>query len=548
MACEQHLRDLKTGWKRGLTFDEAAADRIIEFFRFLHHFKGLWKDVEFRLEPWQAFIVGCLFGWKRADGTRRFRKAYVRVARKNGKTMLAAGVALYMLLADGEEGAEIYCGATKHDQAKIVWNMAALMVKKSPSLRKKIAIYGNPLKPGPANMNVEATSSKFEPVCSDVSSQDGLEPHCVILDEVHEQLTAELYNVLVDGEGNRSQPLNLLITTAGFNMAGFCVDMDDYCKNILQGVFEDDEQFGYIAELDDEDIEGDNWLDSSSYIKANPNLGVTVHLDRLEKEAQAARAMPAQWVNFMTKKLNRFTQQSEIWIPLPLWDASAKNESGNPRIVDEAQMAGRDCYGGLDLSQSQDLTAWCLVFPRDDDPEMLDCLWRFWTIRARLTDPENKFRDQYQAWEKAGLLTVMDKPAIDYEVIIAQVLNDAQRFYLIDANIDRLFQGNHAASRLQEESIDIIPMGMGFASFAAPSVEFERLLLLGKINHGGHPMLRWMVNNLGYETDAKGNKKPVKKANSNGKIDGIVTLIMAIDRAMRHQFGSIYDKRGVLSI
>ena len=543
LACDRYLKDLKTGWKRGLIFDEAAADQVIKFFTYLRHFKGKWKGMEFRLEPWQAFIVGCLFGWKRADGTRRFRKSYVRVARKNGKTMMAAGIILYMLLMDGEEGAEIYSGATKHAQAKIVWDMAALMVKNSPSLRGRVAVYGNPLKDGPANMNVEATSSKFEPVCAEVSSQDGLEPHCFVLDEVHE-ITRKLYDVLKDGAVNRSQPLGFLITTAGFNLDSFCVETDDYCKAVLQDIHDDDEQFSFIAEIDDDD----DWQDSSCYGKANPNLGVSVNLEELKTAAKSAAAIPSEWVNFMTKRLNRFTQQAEVWIPLPLWDSNAQDDNGNPLIVDEEKLAGRICYGSLDLSQSQDLTAECLVFPRDDDLEMLDILWRFWIIKARLTDPKNKHRDLYQAWEKAGLLVAIDRPAIDYEVIVTQVLEDAAKFNLVDANVDRLFQGNQTALRLQEEGIEIAPFGQGYLSFTAPSVEFERLCLLRKLNHGGHPMLRWMINNLGVEQRKKGSERSLKPAKKNeaAKIDGIVTLIMAIDRAMRHQKSNPY-KDGVMA-
>lgn len=518
LACERHLRDLDTGWQRGLKWDPDAARHVIDFFGFLRHSKGEWAGQVLRLEPWQQFRLGCVFGWEREDGTRRFRTAYNEVARKNGKSTESAGLALYMLDADGEPGAEVYSAATKRDQAKIVWSEAARMVRKSKALSKRIKVFQ-----GKGNMSVDETASKFEPLGADEDTLDGLNVHCAIIDELHAHKTRAVWDVLETATGARRQPLIWAITTAGFDQAGICYELHNYSVDVLEGRVQDDTWFAYIATLD----EGDDWQDESVWIKANPNLGVSVKLDDLRRLAQKAKVTPAAINNFLTKRMNVWTQQSTRWINLDLWD-----ENGTD-IISEEELAGHRCFGGLDLSSVSDLTAWVMVFPRDDDPETVDVLCRFWCPEKRLTDDSNRYRDQYKAWARQGYLKVTPGDAIDYSFVKKQILDDAAKFRLVDFNVDRLFQAHQLAMELQDEGLTVVGMGQGFMSMATPMKELERRLLARKIRHGGNPVLRWMAGNVAVKQDPAGNLKPDKAA-SQSKIDGIVALVMALDRAMRH--------------
>ena len=528
-ACQRHMSDLKTADSRGLYFDPDAADHAIDFFRFLKHSKGEWGGCTFELELWQCFIVGSIFGWKRkSDGMRRFRTAYIEVPRKNGKSTLISGIGLYLFMCDGEPGAEIYTAATKRDQARITHGEATRMVKSSPALRKRIKVFKD-------NLHIEATHSKFEPLGADADTMDGLNVHAALVDELHAHKTRAVWDVLETATSARRQPLMLAITTAGFDQTSFCYEMHEYCTKILNGSVQDDTVFTYIATID----EGDDPFSPVTWRKANPNLGISKKEDDMERLALKAKEMPSALNNFLTKHLNVWTQQAERWINLDLWDENAG-------MVVEEKLVGRKCYGGLDLSSVSDITAWVMVFPEDDDPERIQVLCRFWCPEARLHDNNNRYKDQYQKWKRLGFLKTTPGDAIDYEFIKAQVLQDAQKFNLIDLNIDRLFQGYQLAMELAEEGLTVVPFGMGFKSMAAPMKEFERRLLKRKIQHGGNPVLRWMADSLAVKMDPAGNLKP-DKASSQGKIDGVVALVMALDRAMRHETTSVYEERGIIT-
>jgi phage terminase large subunit-like protein len=516
LACERHLHDLETGDARGLHFDEQAADRAIEFFGFLKHSKGEWAGQPFILEPWQRFIIGNLFGWKRTDGTRRFRFAYCEMPRKNGKSTLASAVGLLLFIADDEPGAEVYTAATKRDQARITHGEATRMVKGSPTLRRLVQIFRD-------NLSIEGTASKYEPLGADADTMDGLNVHGAIIDEVHAHPTREVVDVLETGTGARRQPLIFEITTAGFDQESICYEHHDYSVQILGGVIEDDTWFTFIAAMD----EGDDWTDPLTWRKANPNLGICVKEDDLQRKCDKAQNLPGAQNAFLRRHLGVWTEQSERFIDLSLWDENAGS-------IDESALQGQVCYGGLDLAAVKDMAAWLLLFPHDDDPEEVDVLVRFWCPEARLTDRENRYRHQYRAWAETGILQVTPGDAIDYDFIEKQVLEDASIFGLVDLNIDRLFQGYHLGMKLQAEGLNVVGFGMGFLSMAGPMKEVERRLLNRKIHHGGNPILRWNAANLVVSQDAAGNLKP-DKANSQGKIDGFVTLVMALDRAMRHR-------------
>jgi phage terminase large subunit-like protein len=530
-AVERHLRDLETGGQRGLHFDRAAAEHVVMFFRLLKHSKGEWSGQMFDLAPWQQFILWNLFGWKRSDGLRRYRTAFVEVPRKNGKSTLSAGIGLYLMIADGEPGAEIYSAATKRDQAKITWEEAVRMVGASPALTAMIRHWR-----ASDTLVMEGTASKFVPLGADADTMDGLNIHGAIIDELHAHRTSAVVDVLDTATGARRQPLTFEVTTAGFDRESICYQHYTYSRQILTQAIADDAWFAFIAELDD----GDDWQDERTWAKANPNLGISVKLDDLQRKADKARQMPSALNGFLRLHLDMWTQQSDRWIDLELWGANFRG------AVTAEGLAGRPGYGGLDLSAVSDLTAWVVAFPRADGSGILDLWCRFWCPESRLTDPGNRYAEQYQAWARAGFLTTTPGNAIDYPRVKADVLQDASQFRIIDLNVDRLFQGYSMSIELQDEGLIVLGMGQGFLSMAAPMKTFERLLLEHKLNHGGNPILRWMAGNVAVRQDPAGNLKP-DKAESQGKIDGIVAAVMALDRWERNENGpSVYEERELL--
>jgi len=535
-AVLRHLNDLETGAERGLHFDRAAAEHVLQFFGFLKHSKGEWAGKPFILEPWQQFLLWVLFGWKRADGgMRRFRHAYIEVPRKNGKTQITAGIGLYLLVADGEPGAEVYSAATKRDQAKLCWGEAARMVKRSPSLSKMIHTWRSS-----STLTIEATASLFMPLGADADTMDGLNVHGALIDELHAHPTSAVLDVLETGTGARRQPLVVMITTAGYDRQSICYQNHEFSRKVLSGSVVDDGWFAFMTGIDAGDEE--HWDDPAVWAKANPNLGVSVKPHMLASQLERARQMPSALNALLQKNLNVWTQQNTRWISLELWAANGQGP------IDEAMLEGCECYGGLDLSSVSDLTAWVMVFPQDEDPEAVYVVARFWCPEARLTAEDNRYRDQYQGWVRDGWLQTTPGDAVDYATVKKQVMDDAARFQLTELNVDRLFQGYQLSQELMDEGLTVFGMGQGFYGMAAPMKEFERRLLARKINHGGNPVLAWMADNVSVRMDPAGNYKP-DKAKSEGKIDGIVALVMALDRAMRHgeDKGSVYEDRGLFS-
>ena len=528
LACKRHLQDLKTGSKRGLRFDEEAAEKAIKFFGFLCLAEGEFAGQPFNLQLWQQFIVGSLFGWKSEDGYRRFRKAYVEIGKGNGKSPMAAGIGLYGLMADGEDGAQIYAAAVTRDQAGIMFTDAKSMVKASPALSRRIDV-------NIANLSFPAGGSYFRPVSSEGRSLDGKRVHMALIDELHEHPTNIVVEKMQAGTKGRRQPLIFEITNSGVDRESVCYQHHVYSEQVLSGTLEDDGWFGYICGLD----EKDDWKDESVWIKANPNIGISITWKYLREQVKEAIGMPSK--ENIVKRLNFciWTQQIRVWIPPELWAENA----GVP--IDEDDLAGRRCYGGLDLAAVSDINAWVMLFPRDDGSGILDILARFWCPEARLYDPQNRYAAQYQAWANSGHLVALSGNAVDDSYIIKQVADDAEKFQLIDMNIDRLFNGKNVQIALMNEGIEVFPMGQGFLSMSQPMKEFEKRLLDKKLHHGNNPVLNFMAHNVAVQEDAAGNKKP-DKANSQGKIDGIVALVMALDRASRGDTGtSMYETQGL---
>ena len=530
LACERHVKDLKTGKKRGLYFDETAAKTAIAFFYLLNHSKGEWAGKPLSLEPWQQFFIWNLFGWKRKDGTRRFRTAYQEVARKNGKTTIAAGIGLYLLAADGEPGAEIYTAATKRDQARIAHGEATRMVKASKPLKKMIRSFKD-------NLHIEDTASKFEPLGKDADSMDGLNVHGAIVDEVHAHKTREVWDKLETATGARRQPIMLGITTAGFDRQSLCYQLNEYTQKILSGIIVDDSFFGIIFTLD----EGDNWEDENVWVKANPNLGVSKKWDDMRRKAKRAKDMPAALNAFLRLELNIWTQSVTRWVNQEKWDLCAD-------VVDPDLLAGAECYGGLDLSSNIDLSAWIKIFPPESANGIYKILCHFWIPEDNIEQRVKRDRVPYDVWVREGYITATPGNVIDYDFILAQIDQDAEDFDLREIAFDRW-----GATKIQTQLLDhghtIVKFGQGFASMSGPMKEFEKLILAGKLAHGGNPVLTWMADNLVVREDPAGNIKPDKEK-SREKIDGMVGAVMALDRAIRHEGGgkSVYKDRGLVTI
>lgn len=540
-ACRRYLDDLERAEERGLYFDEQAAGLSVAFFQLLHHWKGEWAGQPIKLEPWQEFILWNIFGWKRDDGTRRFRTVYLEVARKNGKTTLAAGIGLLLMLADGEPGAEVYTAAVKRDQARIAHRDATQMVKTSPTLGRVAGTFKD-------NIYNEQTASKFEPLGRDSQSLDGLNVHGAICDEVHAWKTRDMWDVLETATGSRRQPLMLAITTAGYDRHSFCWSMHEYTEKVLEGSVQDDSHFGVIYSLDKDD----DWEDEANWIKANPNLEVSKKVDDMRRLKARAEEMPAALNAFLRLHLNIWTQAAERWIDVEKWQACGELE------VDPEELRGRICYGGLDLASTTDINAWVLVFPPIQDDEPYKVLSRFWVPDESMHERVKRDRVPYDAWVRHGYMMTTPGNVTDYSFILAQIVDDLEAYDLRELAFDR-WGSQKIITDLQDVGFTIdqkthqqsgapllVQFGQGFASMSGPTKELERLILNKRIAHGDRPVLNWMASNVMVRQDPAGNLKP-DKGESTEKIDGIVALIMGLARAMLHaeRIKSVYEERGI---
>lgn len=536
LACERHRRDLERGRERGIYFDGNAARVAIAFFSVLRHWKGEWGGRPIVLEPAQQFWIASLFGWKRVDGTRRFRTGYLEVGRKNAKTTTAAGIGLFLAFVEGEPGAEVYSAATKRDQAKIVFNDAKQMVKASPQLKQIITPFAN-------NLHALGSGSKFEPLSSDYNSLDGLNVHAAIADELHAWPDPALWGVIKTGTGARKQPLMLAITTAGVNQEGICYSQREYLTRILKGIVEDDGFWGMVYTVDTKrdwpDLEADDdWQDEQNWIKANPLLGVSKKLSTMRQDALEAAAKPLELNQFLRWHLNVWTQAVTRWINPIRWAACGAG------AIDEEDLAGARCYAGLDLSSVNDLSALVLVFPPDED-ELYRVVCRFWLPAENMVERVRRDQVPYDVWARLGFIKLTPGNVIDYSFIEAEIKTVADRFELVEIGFDR-WGSTQMMQNLQAIGGDewVVPIGQGFASMSPPMKELERLYLDEKLAHGNNPVLNWMADNLVAVADPAGNIKP-DKAKSRERIDGMVALIMGVDRAVRQMDYSKYEDEGL---
>ena len=511
-----------------MPFSAEAADRAVRFFeRILVHTKAEWAGLPFTLMDWQRDeIIRPLFGTLKADGTRQYRTAYVEVPRKNGKSEIAAGIALYLLFADGEPGAEVYGAAKDKDQASIVFNVAGEMVKHSAVLTKRARVIDSTKR-----IVLDGSPSFYRAIPADAAGSHGFNASGIVFDELHVQPNRELWDVLATSTGARRQPLTFAITTAGFDRNSICYEQHDYALKVLNGVIEDPSFFAYIRGAQ----EGDDWQDEAIWHKANPGLGVTVKLDYLRGEAKKAMEVPAYENTFRRLHLDQWTQQETRWLPIDKWDASAGS-------VDPDSLKGRDCYGGLDMASTTDIAALALVFPVGG---LFLALMHFWIPEENMIERVRRDRVPYDLWVRQGYITATPGNVIDYATIQRDIKALSEVYHIVDLGFDR-WGAVQLTQGLQGEGITVVPIGQGFASMSAPTKELLNLVMGQRLHHGRNPVLRWMADNMVVSTDAAANLKPNKEKSAE-KIDGMVALIMAIDRATRQEdTTSKYEESGLL--
>lgn len=522
------------GHPKGLYFDDEASTRPIEFIeKYCRHHKGEWAGRPLLLEPWEKFCVRETFGWKLPSGLRRFRTTWLEVARKNGKTELAAAIGLYLLIADHEPGAEIYSTATKKDQARIVWDAAKEMVAASKELRKFVRTYRSSIVCG-------RLGSKFEPLSADSDTLDGPSPHGHIADEVHAHKDNRVWAVLDTGLGARRQPLTLGITTAGvYRPDSIGWEQHDYAVKILEQVFEDDSFFAFICAADPADERvgdpGDDLFSELAQRKANPNYGVSVKPDYLQEQAKKAQRQPSFLNEYLRLHLNLWTQQAKRWLSVDHW----RKCNGAP--LDLEKLAGLACYGGLDLSSKLDLAAFVLAWPVDG---MLALLCRFWIPENQVKAKAEKGLKSYENWVRAGHLIATPGDVIDYKFIRREIVELGQQFQITEIAYDPWNATQIATELGEQEGFQMVEVRQGYKSLSEPSKDFEARTVAGKIWHASNPVMLWCVSNAVTSTDAAGNIKPDKQKASE-KIDGVVAAIMANSRAMLERGGSAYDEAGI---
>lgn len=527
LACERHFRDIERGPQRGLSWRPDIALHRIRFFAFLNHSKGEWGGQPLMLTPWQTFIVGSVYGWLRADGTRRFRTVYQEVPRKNGKSTLLAGIGISALVGDKEPGAEIYAAATRREQARIVFDEARRMVRGSPQLRMRVGIFQ-------LNMSVDLTASKFEPLSADDKTLDGLNPHCVIIDELHKHRSRAVLDVLDTAMGSRRQPLLWIITTAGDDTPETVYAQEnDYAIRVLERVVHEadaDTHFVYISTID----KGDRWDDPKVWAKANPNWGVSVKPDDMRRQARKSKNSPGALAEFMRTRLNVRTASAGRFIDMDLWDRNtlcpALSRSVIYRSEMEERLRDRRFYGAIDLSSKVDLSAWVKLYPPETEGERWAVLAQFWMPAETVTVKTDRDQVQYRRWIDEGWVDATPGNVIDHDEIRNTVIEDCHRWEPIAIAFDP-WNATQLALTLQSEGLPVAEFIQGIRSYTAPTKEFEAMLLREVIDHGSNPVLRWMAGNLSVQRDKNENMMPTKQ-HSRGRIDGMTALIMTVGRAL----------------
>jgi phage terminase large subunit-like protein len=484
-----------------IRFDEDLYGHAVQFIEALEHTIGGHSGHYFKLEPWQHFVIANLFGFVKLDGFRRYSRAYVEVPRKNGKSTFSNAILLYGLLADGEDGAQVYSAATKLDQAMMVFSEGARVCRKLDWLSESVNVYNSV-----NNRRINYGESVYRPLEWNPGKQDGLNTHMAVIDEYHAHPNDELYNVIRNSMGARRQPLLFVITTAGFNRESACYRHRQYCTKVLEGGISDDSLFSVIYTLD----EGDDWKDQVNWVKANPNWGVSVNPRQLEEGLSEAMELTHKEVEFKTKLLNVWTDTASVWISDENW----------MRCVDEAEPSGVS-FGGLDLATTGDFCAFSLYWPETGSVRS----W-YWLPEENAKRRNDQQGDAIRGWAREGLIDVTEGNVTDYSYIRHKIGELADRYEIKEIAYDR-WNATQIVNDLVSDGMTMYPFGQGFASMSAPTKEFERLVKSKAIHHDGNPVTRWMLGNIMLKRDPADNVK-IDKGKSGDKVDGPVSIVMAL--------------------
>lgn len=540
LACARHMRDLVEGRERGLRWRPDQAEFVFGFFsKLLRHYDGKFKGLPFALSPFQQFIVGSLFGWVRADGTRRFQQAYIEIGKGAGKTPMCAGIGLYGLLMDDEPAAEIYAAATKEEQAKILWNDAYSMAEASPDLAPLLDFKVR-------NLAVLATKSVFRPVSSEHRGLDGKRVHMALVDELHEHPSAAVVDKMSAGFKARRQPLLVMITNSGVDRESVCWHKREYSRQVLEGLLDDDAAFAYICGLDacaecraagyDQPNPGcrdcDDWRDEAVWEKANPNLDITPGRDYLRKQVTRAMGAPSEQNTILRLNFCVWTQQATHWLDVDAW-------LSQPPQTPAEQLAGRPCYIGVDLSRTTDLTAVALLFPDADGGA--DVLMRFYMPEDAVFGRSRSDHVPYDAWVRDGWIQATPGAVVDYDYIRADITgvlpggdvrpgSIVETYDVREVGVDP-YNATQFSIALMADGLNVVNVRQGAMTLSAPAKGLERLVMARQFRHGDNPVLRWMAGNVAIESDAGGNIKPTK-AKSTGRIDGIAAIVTGLSRMM----------------
>ena len=515
-------------------YDKEYADFAVAFIESLCHTKGTWAGKRFELMDWQEQIIRDLFGILKPNGYRQFNTAYIEIPKKNGKSELAAAVALLLTCGDGEQRAEVYGAAADRQQASIVFDVAADMVRMCPALNKRVKILASQKR-----LIYEPTNSFYQVLSAEAYSKHGFNVHGVVFDELHSQPNRKLYDVLTKGSGDaRMQPLFFLITTAGTDTHSICYEVHQKAQDIIDGRKIDPTFYPVIYGADDTE----DWTSPKVWKKCNPSLGETIGIDKVKTACESAKQNPGEENSFRQLRLNQWVKQAVRWMPMDKWDKCAF-------AVNEEQLEGRVCYGGLDLSSTTDITAFVLVFPPLDEDDKYIILPYFWIPEDTLDLRVKRDHVPYDIWERQGYLQTTEGNVVHYGYIEKFIEELGKRFNIREIAFDR-WGAVQMVQNLEGMGFTVVPFGQGFKDMSPPTKELMKLTLEQKIAHGGHPVLRWNMDNIFIRTDPAGNIK-ADKEKSTEKIDGAVATIMALDRAIRcgnDTSESVYSSRGILFI
>ncbi len=517
----------------GQLFNPDLAERAVTFINMLKHTKGTWYGQNFNLLPWQSKIITDVFGTVKENGYRQYTTAYVEIPKKQGKSELAAAVALYLLAGDGEWGAEVYGCAADRQQASIVFDVACQMVEQCPALKKRI-------KPIMSQKRLVYTplNSFYQVLSAESYTKHGLNVHGVVFDELHAQPNRALFDVMTHGSGDaRKQPLFFLITTAGTDRNSICWEVHQKANDILEGRRHDKSFYPVIYGAADDD----DWGDERVWYKANPSLGITVDMDKLKTAYASAKENPAEENLFRQLRLNQWVKQSVRWMPMDAWDKC-------DFVVDPKALEGRECYGGLDLSSSTDITAFVLVFPPRDEDDKYYILPFFWIPEDTIDQRVRRDHVPYDTWLAKDQVKATEGNVIHYGYIENFIEELGTRYNIEEIAFDR-WGAVQMTQNLEGMGFTVVPFGQGFKDMSPPTKELMKLVLEQKIAHGGNVPLRWMMDNVYVRTDPAGNIK-MDKEKSTERIDGAVATVMALDRAIRNaaNAASVYNERGIIII